>query len=110
MKYDSKNTKCVKSNSKKIVTKDNALLQQIKRYRDRNLGVLFYNGKYYDTNFINKPVEITRNEIKELRREYDVDGKRRDIEIADMFVRHMRRKYGTFDKNGNFLGMLGDDE
>lgn len=89
-------------------TKKSALLDKIKMYRKRNLGVLYYNGKYYDTNFIDKPHEIPKSFIKDLHKEYDFDGKRSDIEVADSYVRHMRRKYGSFDLEGNFLGMLGE--
>ena len=87
----------------------NGLLDDIKRYRDRNLGVLYRNGKYYDTNFIDKPVEITKDELRNLHEEYDWDGKRSDIEVADDYVRHMRSKFGVFDKNGKFLHMLSEE-
>ena len=93
-----------KSNAKK-----ESLLEKIKRYRKHNLGVLYHNGRYYDTNFIDKPHEISKNFVKELHSEYDFDGKRSDIEVADAYVRHMRRKCGTFSREtGEFLGMLGE--
>ncbi len=71
------------------------------------LGRTYVNGKFYDTNW-KTPVEITKEQIKDLRSEYDFDGKRTDAEIVDSFVHHMRRKYGTYDENDNFIGMLGD--
>ncbi len=97
-----------KTSRRKSRTKNETLLDKIKRYRKSNLGVLYHNGKYYDTNFIDKPHEISKSFVKELHREYDVDGKRSDVEVADAYVRHMRRKYGTFSKDGEFLGMLGE--
>lgn len=100
------------SKKKKTIKKKNSgnkgLLDKIKFYRDRNLGVLYHNGKFYDTNFVDRPHELDKKFVKELHSEYDVDGKRSDIEVADMFVRHMRRKYGSFDSDGNFKGMLGE--
>ncbi len=87
-----------------------SLLDKIKIYRRRNLGVLYHNGKYYDTNFIDKPHEISKSLIKDLHEEYNFDGKRSDIEVADSYVRHMRRKYGVFSEEGKFLHMLGEDK
>ena len=89
--------------------KDKGLMDSLKRYRDRNLGVLIYKGKYYDTNFIDKPVEITKSQIQELHKEYNHDGKRDDIDVADSYVKHMRRKFGIFDREGNFIKMIGED-
>ena len=86
------------------------LMQDIKYYRDHNLGVLYRDGKYYDTNFIDEPTELDKSFVKKLHSEYDVDNKRSDREVADMFVRHMRRKYGVFDRDGNFLHMLGEEK
>ena len=87
------------------------LMQDIKYYRDHNLGVLYRDGKYYDTNFIDKPVEITKSEIAELHKEYSFGTKRRDIDVADSYVRHMRRKFGVFSKEtGEFLHMIGEDK
>lgn len=72
------------------------------------LGRTFVNGKFYDTNW-KEPVEITKEQIKAFRGDYDIEGKCSDAEVVDMFVHHMRRKYGVYDKNGNFLYMLGDE-
>ena len=105
-----------KSGKKKSVTKKKqkhtrTLMQDIKYYRDHNLGVLYRDGKYYDTNFIDKPVEITKSEIAELHQEYSFGKKRRDIDVANDYVRHMRRKFGVFSKEtGEFLHMLGEDK
>lgn len=71
------------------------------------LGSTYVNGKFYDTNF-KKPVEIKKDVVKRLHAEYDFDGKRTDKEVVDSYVKHMQRKYGHFDKNGKFLGLLGD--
>ena len=76
--------------------------------KPRYLGSTYVNGKFYDTNF-KKPVEITRDQISELRSSYQRDGERAtDKQIVDRFVNHMRVKYGSFDRDGNFLGLLGD--
>lgn len=88
--------------------KSSSLLDTIKMYRKRNLGVLYHNGKYYDTNFIDKPHEIKKSFIKELHSEYDFDHKRSDLEVCDSYIRHMRHKYGVFDKDGKFLHMMGE--
>lgn len=96
-----------KSKSKKHTR---TLMEDIKYYRAHNLGVLYRDGKYYDTNFIDKPHELEKSFVKELHSEYDVDNKRSDREVADMFVRHMRRKYGVYDKDDNFLHMLGEEK
>lgn len=85
------------------------LLEYSEDYRKRNLGVLFYDGKYYDTNFKGEPVEITKAEIQNLRKEYDFNNNLSDMEVADRYVKHMRRKYGVFNSNGKFLGMLGEE-
>ncbi len=106
-----KKSKKSRSNGRNNVNTSNSLLDDIKNYRNRNLGVLYYNGKYYDTNFIDKPVEITKSEIKKLRSSYDPEGKLRDIDVADRYVHHMRHKYGVYDKKtGRFLHMLGEDK
>ncbi|MBE6536888.1 MAG: hypothetical protein E7673_02935 [Ruminococcaceae bacterium] len=88
------------------------LMDAHRRYRERNLGALVHNGKIYDTNFKKGPVEITKSEIKELRKEYQPEGVRMtDVEVADAYVRHMRRKFGVTDgKTGKWLGLLGDVE
>ena len=78
-------------------------------YRKNNLGALSYNGKIYDTNFKGEPYELTKETIKDLREEYDFDGKLSDLEVANRFVRRMRRKYGVFNKKTNeFEGMLSE--
>ena len=106
-----KTTSKKKSGSKKKQKHTRTLMQDIKYYRDHNLGVLYRGGKYYDTNFIDKPVEITKSEIAELHKEYSFGKKRRDIDVADDYVRHMRRKFGVFSKEtGEFLHMLGEDK
>ena len=102
--YKSKKQK--KNNPKKHTR---TLMEEIKYYRAHNLGVLYRDGKYYDTNFIDEPTELEKSFVKKLHSEYDMDNKRSDHEVADMFVRHMRRKYGVYDKDGNFLHMLGED-
>lgn len=73
----------------------------------RYLGSTFVNGKFYDTNF-KKPVEISKSLIKQLHEQYDVYGNSTDKEVVDRYVMHMRRKFGVFDRRGNFLYMLGD--
>ena len=73
------------------------------------LGPTYVNGKFYDTNW-KKPAEITRELIKQLREEYDVNGQSTDAQIVDRYVNHMKRKYGKFDRNGDFIGLLGDDK
>lgn len=78
-------------------------------YRKRNLGALFYDGKYYDTNFKGNPIEITKAEIQDLRKSYDFDNNLSDMDVADHYVKHMRRKFGVFDSNNKFLGMLGEE-
>ena len=105
--FKGKQKKITKTSKKKVI-KRRTLLEDIKYHRDHNLGVLYRNGKYYDTNFIDKPHEIDKDFVKELHSEYDLENKRSDLEVADMYVRHMRHKYGSFDKNGRFLGMLGE--
>lgn len=96
--------------SKSHVARDNgSLMDEIKNCRKRNLGALYRNGKYYDTNFVDKPVVITKEKLKHLHHEYDPDGTASDGDVADRFVRHMRRKYGVFDTKGNFLHMLGEE-
>lgn len=89
---------------------DSSLMELHKTYREHNLGALEYNGKIYDTNFIDGPHLITREVIASLRDEYDSNGKMSDKEIADSYVRHMRRKYGVTDAAGNWLGLLGEEE
>ena len=84
------------------------LLDMSERYRTRNLGALVFNGKIYDTNFKGAPKVISKAEISELRKEYGVTGRESDREIADRYVRHMRRKFGVFGKDGEFLGLLGE--
>lgn len=71
------------------------------------LGPTYVNGKFYDTNF-KEPVELTPKFVKELHEEYDFDGKSSDREVVNRYVSHMQYKYGSFDKNGKFLGVLGD--
>ena len=89
--------------------RDKDLLNEIKYYRTRNLGVLYRDGKYYDTNFIDRPVEITKKQIKDLRSEYDWFNQKSDLQVANDFVHHMRRKYGVFDKKtGKFIGLLSE--
>lgn len=105
--FSNKKRKSVKVKSKKK-TNSISLLDEIKLHRQKNLGVLYHNGKYYDTNFIDKPTEISKSLVKDLHKEYDFDGKRSDIEVADSYVRHMRHKYGVFDKDGKFLHMMGE--
>ena len=105
-----KSSSSAKPAKKEKFSKD--FLAQCEEHRKKNLGAIVYNGKIYDTNFKGKPTEITKNELKEMRREYVSSSERNvpDIEVADRFVKHMRRKYGTFDKKGNFIGLLGDDD
>ena len=107
--FSNKNATSVKTAPKKK-TNSSSLLDKIKMYRQKNLGVLYHNGKYYDTNFIDKPVEITKSELKNLHKEYNYDGKRSDLQVAQSYVTHMRRKYGVFNKEGKFLHMLGEDK
>ena len=97
-----------KSTNPKRSKHSRSLMEDIKYYRAHNLGVLYRDGKYYDTNFIDEPTVLEKSFVKQLHSEYDVDNKRSDREVADMFVRHMRRKYGVYDKDGNFLHMLGE--
>lgn len=98
----------VKKTRKKKSSKRSFLLEKIKAYRDKNWGALYHNGKYYDTNFINSPVEISKQELKDLRSEYDFTNSKTDKEVADSFVFRSRRKYGTFDDNGNLISMPSD--
>ncbi len=72
----------------------------------RYLGPTYVNGKFYDTNF-KQPIEIPKSQIRDLHEQYDPDGNSTDREVVDRYVMHMRRKFGVFDKNGNFLHMLG---
>ena len=99
-----------KANTYKRPKRSRSLLDEIKYYRAHNLGVLYRNGKYYDTNFIDKPHELERSFVKELHSEYDFDNKRSDRDVADMLVRPMRRKYGVYNKDGSFSHMLGEDK
>lgn len=85
------------------------LKEMHKDYRENNLGALVYNGKIYDTNFKDGPREISKETLKELHEEYDFPGTATDFEVADQYVRHMRSKYGQYDKSGKWLGLLGDD-
>lgn len=104
--------KKVNSNKKQAKKHNNSakLKEMHKRYRDRNLGALQFNGKIYDTNFKDGPVEITKDEIKKLRPEYDIHNQMSDIEVADCYVRHMRKKYGMFERGtGKWLGLMGDE-
>ena len=98
------------NNSAKEVKFSKDFLAQCEVYRKKGLGAISYKGRIYDTNFKGKPVEITKDELKQMRLEYVGAGERNvsDMEVADRFVKHMRRKYGTFDKNDNFIGLLGD--
>ena len=50
-----------KSKSKKHTR---TLMEDIKYYRAHNLGVLYRDGKYYDTNFIDKPHELEKSFVK----------------------------------------------
>ena len=105
-----KNSRGISKNKKyNKVPKKSSLRELHKKYRDRNLGALEYNGKIYDTNFKDGPHEITKEDIEMLRSEYDIHGKMSDKEVADSYVRHMRRKYGVEDaKTGKWLGLLSD--
>ena len=98
--------KAIKSN--KNLSKQNKnqeLLEMSERYRSRGLGALLFNGKIYDTNRRGKPVEITKEELAEMRENY---GGGRDIDVADRYVYHMRRKFGVFDNKGRFLHLIGE--
>lgn len=103
--------KCIKKKGvKPKKTIKPSLMSEHKRHREHNLGALVHNGKIYDTNFKKGPVEITKSEIKELRKEYQPQGVRMtDKEVADAYVRHMRRKFGVTDgKTGMWLGLISD--
>lgn len=77
--------------------------------KPRYLGPTCVNGEYWDTNF-KKPYKFTKDEIRELHEAYDFEGKKRsDAEVVNSFVLHMRRKYGTYDEDGKFLGLLSDN-
>ena len=91
-------------------SKKKDLINYHNRYRKRNLGALVFDGKIYDTNFKSGPIEITPQEIRELRREYQPEGVvMSDVEVADAYVKHMRRKFGVTDhKTGRFLGMISE--
>jgi len=71
------------------------------------MGESYVNGKFYDTN-CKKPILINKSEIRNLHKEYDFDGKQTDKDVVNSFVKHMRRKFGSFDEKGKFVGMLGD--
>lgn len=108
-KHESKKYYKKKKSKKSKLSKKPSLMDYHKRYRERNLGALLFNGKIYDTNFKDGPHEITKKDIADLRSEYDPHGRMSDIEVADNYVRHMRRKYGTYDKKtGKWLGLLSD--
>ncbi len=93
------------SNSKRTLASEH------KRYREHNLGALLFNGKLYDTNFKDGPHEISKDDLAWMHKEYGFDRKLTDKEAADAYVRHMRRKYGAFDKKtGKWLGLLSDLE
>lgn len=99
------------NNVSKNRSKQQELLRDIKVYRQRNLGALERNGKIYDTNFVDRPVELSKKELREMRSDYFPDNPNAsDMDVADSFVRHMRTKFGVFDKDGKFLHMLGDEE
>ena len=85
--------------------KNQELLEMSERYRSRGLGALLFKGKIYDTNHKGKPVEITKEQIAEMREDY---GGGRDIDVADRYVYHMRRKFGVFDSKGKFLHLIGE--
>ena len=96
----------VKSNKK---SQKSELMEYHRRYRERNLGALLFNGKIYDNNFKDGPREITKKEIQDMRSEYVPDGaKWSDLDVADAYVRDMRRKCGVYDKTGKWLGLLTD--
>lgn len=86
------------------------LLEYSEDYRKRNLGALFYDGKYYDTNFKGDPIEITKAELQDLHKSYDSDNNLSDMEVADRYVKHMRRKFGVFDSNDKFLCMTSEEK
>lgn len=94
-----------KKNSKK-----EKLLEFSENYRKGNLGALYFDGKIYDTNFEGNPVEITKADIQELRKEYDQKGQLSDMEVANQYVKHMRRKYGVFNRDGRFLHMISEED
>lgn len=109
--FKNKNVQFKKSKSSQLNkngNKQSSLLDSIKRYRERNLGALVHNGKYYDTNFIDRPHEITKETIEDARQEMFEGENVPDDVVADQYVRYMRRKYGVFDgKTGKFLGLIG---
>ncbi|MBQ7906800.1 MAG: hypothetical protein IJ309_02370 [Clostridia bacterium] len=85
------------------------LLDMHKLYREQDLGALEWNGKLYDTNFKDGPHEITKEDLIQLREEYDSNGNLSDYEVADKYVRHMRRKFGVFDRETDEWLGLGTD-
>ena len=101
--FKSKNVKKSKNKQSK-----NELLELSERYRTRGLGALQYKGKIYDTNFKGKPTLLTKDFLRKIRPDYGPELS--DLEVADRYVKHMRRKYGTFDKDGRFLGLLGKNK
>lgn len=111
--YALKKSKTVKNGFARVDPKNPPIdfVKKAKEYRQRNLGALRFNGKLYDTNFPNEMVEITKDDIRNLRPEYDFHNRGlSDMDIADRYVSHMRSKYGVFDENDRFLHMLGEGE
>ncbi len=98
-----------KKQSKPNKKKSNSVLISLAEdYRKSGLGAMKYNGKIYDVNHKGKPSLITKDEINDLRIEYGMGGKYSDLDVAERYTQHMRSKFGEFDKNGKFLGLIGE--
>ena len=84
------------------------LLDSAERYRRLGRGALWHEGKIYDTNYKGKPKLMSKKFIKSLRTEYG--NEMSDLDVATSYVKHMRSKFGVFDKNGNFLRMIDEKD
>ena len=93
-----------KSKKTRTLTKAE-LAEEAKWARKNGIGAIYRNGKYWDTNF-KEPKEISKKDIEDMREEYFGGS---DEQVANRYVLHMRRKYGVFDKNDNFLHLLSEE-
>ena len=106
-----KKTKPVSSTKKQSIKKkggNSVLLSLAEDCRTAGLGAMTYNGKIYDVNFKGKPSLITKSQIADMRVEYGMGSKYSDIDVAERYTQHMRRKFGVFDENDKFLHMLSE--
>lgn len=93
----------------KTKSSNNVLHSLAEDYRKSGLGAMKYHGKIYDVNHKGNPSLITQDDIKDLRVEYGMGREYSDLDVAEKYTQHMRRKFGVFDKNGKFLHLMGEE-